>query len=734
MPNPGTTRRTLACLALLAGCAALAGCSPTVGDVVRARASGDVQALTKYLRARDPAVQASALDAIIDVGDDAVRRQIADELFAPSGDPTLAVRLARAWPRRPVILPVLWAAMTSSGASQERNALLARAASDGDRQGFGKFVADRVAARAGDLFAQPRRGSVLLGQLGDGLLERDPARVALSAALELEVESLFRGDATPEGATAFRDRTRTLAAALLVVTQTRDPADCLVVRAILPSFGRVAAALGPRSSGITFSCPMQVPAIRLAASASLTSTKQGDHGSAAPLLEAADVLALTQALGAGDDEARRLERELRGGAKAYEAEASARERMARASSRLAAALERQGDYRPIEGFIVARLEGSVYECATLRLVPSCAGLTCPTPPFVVPTGEHYLLETTQSEFTSKGRFTVLARNAGTRKVAGVDGFSRNVDVYEEIPRELEEALEVATAEMNAAQDAVADRTQDRGELVQEVVALGERWSIPSEDRDPSERARAEEAALGPGVRGGEMVNLPGGTYTMGRTGTKVTVEPFRLDATAVTVGTYQACVQAGACSEPDRGPWCAYGDEARNAHPVTCVDWKQAVTYCAWVGKRLPSEEEWEWAARGAEAATVYPWGNDEPAGQLCWSGRGNERGARGFDQTCTVGSFPGGDSPQGVKDLAGNVREWTSSGYPGAPDRVTRGSSWNYNEGKQVQVTNRIRLSPGHRAGFLGFRCARTAAPESAPASMSDPVSPAAPASGSTL
>ena len=181
-----------------------------------------------------------------------------------------------------------------------------------------------------------------------------------------------------------------------------------------------------------------------------------------------------------------------------------------------------------------------------------------------------------------------------------------------------------------------------------------------------------------------MAALPAGTFTMGERHDAVTVQPFCLDVTEVTVDAYAACARAGPCSADHPGAWtpggaslwaqstCNYGVAGRGKHPINCVDWGESATYCHAQGKRLPSEEEWEWAARGQNAGTTYPWGNAQPVLQLCWSGISNHA------STCEVGSFPKGDAPGGIHDLAGNVWEWTSSDYDaGSAARVSRGGGW---------------------------------------------------------
>jgi formylglycine-generating enzyme required for sulfatase activity len=248
---------------------------------------------------------------------------------------------------------------------------------------------------------------------------------------------------------------------------------------------------------------------------------------------------------------------------------------------------------------------------------------------------------------------------------------------------------------------------------------------------------------------GNMVAIPGGTFAMGsdskdaneneRPVHPVTVKGFRLDRTEVTVGAYAQCVRAGVCSEPD-----AYQDERGNhrifcnwkhpqnrfAHPINCVDFQQAKAFCAWAGKRLPSEEEWECAARAGSEGRTYPWGNDKPdqsrlnaCGSECPSNlvaKGFPRWSPmyevddGWPETAPVGSFLAGASKHGVLDLAGNVWEWTASeyaAYDGSQSEkkpVLRGGSWGGGDPRTERTTNRFRLEPSSRAQFLGFRCAK--------------------------
>lgn len=189
----------------------------------------------------------------------------------------------------------------------------------------------------------------------------------------------------------------------------------------------------------------------------------------------------------------------------------------------------------------------------------------------------------------------------------------------------------------------------------------------------------------------------------------VTVAPFCLDLREVTVSEYRSCVQAGHCNDSQLD--CSE-DEAnypaadRADHPINCVSWEQAVAYCSAQRKRLPREEEWEWAARGGEQDRTYPWGEASPESQLCW--RRNEG-------TCGVGSFPEGNGRWDLQDLAGNLSEWTTSlAHSQGTDRVLRGSRWADGEERLVRVAGNLfgrssrefGMESGHGSGN-GIRCA---------------------------
>jgi formylglycine-generating enzyme required for sulfatase activity len=216
---------------------------------------------------------------------------------------------------------------------------------------------------------------------------------------------------------------------------------------------------------------------------------------------------------------------------------------------------------------------------------------------------------------------------------------------------------------------------------------------------------------------GKVVVIEGGSFAMGSSEGeedekpvhRVVVASFAMDATEVTVAAYEACVQAGGCSRPDTGPHCNGGQAGKSRHPINCVDWNQATAFCAWAGKRLPTEEEWEYTARGVDSRR-YPWGDTAPDAQLCWQGTAG---------TCEVGSHESGQTPAGVQDMAGNVWEWagsqqcpyTPSGYDlreCRPSRVFRGGGWGSGEPSAMRGAARRAIDASQRNFLLGFRCAR--------------------------
>lgn len=205
------------------------------------------------------------------------------------------------------------------------------------------------------------------------------------------------------------------------------------------------------------------------------------------------------------------------------------------------------------------------------------------------------------------------------------------------------------------------------------------------------------------------VRYGGATFRMGDTGREVKVGAFFIDDIEVTVSAYAACVAAGRCTAPADKKGCNWEHPERGNHPINCVTLNQAETYCKWKDKRVPTEEEWEWAASNGERGTSYPWGNDPPRGQMCWNGAGNDKGKGNRRTTCVVGSYPKGNNAKGVKDLGGNVWEWTTSKYSADENHVVvRGFSVLDDIAGAISVF-RLRNLPTEAYSNFGFRCVRT-------------------------
>jgi formylglycine-generating enzyme required for sulfatase activity len=256
-----------------------------------------------------------------------------------------------------------------------------------------------------------------------------------------------------------------------------------------------------------------------------------------------------------------------------------------------------------------------------------------------------------------------------------------------------------------------------------------------------------------------MVAIPGGRFFMGsdddlpaeKPAHKVTLRAFCIDIHEVTADAYRACSDRGDCKRAGTtnrwegitpkeakayDPLCTAADPKKGTHPINCVDWMMADRFCRAAGKRLPTEAEWEFAARGSDGRK-YPWGDAAPTAKhlnacgaecVLW---GKRHGAPqenmyeaddGFATTAPVGSFPLGASPFGVMDVVGNVWEWTADWYgPYASDdqdeptgpssgatRVIRGGAWNGAYPDWVRPTFRFHDAPETRSHGVGFRCAK--------------------------
>jgi len=226
-----------------------------------------------------------------------------------------------------------------------------------------------------------------------------------------------------------------------------------------------------------------------------------------------------------------------------------------------------------------------------------------------------------------------------------------------------------------------------------------------------------------GRDGAPAAVIPTGTFIMGddeeSPRREIFVDAFYLDRYEVTVARYAAFMKdTGNLKPPDE--WETVDLKNGGDLPVVGVNWQDASGYCHWAGKRLPTEAEWEKAARGNDERK-YPWGNDPPTAERARYGKPYENPVY-RDGVARVGSHATDRSPFGIFDLAGNVTEWVADWFsesfpegdvrnPKGPDsgsgKVLRGASW-YEPAERLGVTKRWHANPSSRNEGIGFRCAR--------------------------
>lgn len=284
-----------------------------------------------------------------------------------------------------------------------------------------------------------------------------------------------------------------------------------------------------------------------------------------------------------------------------------------------------------------------------------------------------------------------------------------------------------------------DTVKEATEILERAKILGlddEQLALYQQLREQSEKraSAAGSVSVGAAAQDEPMALVPAGAFTMGseqgepdeRPVHQVFLEAYYMDVYEVTIGRYAKFLSATGMAPPRA--WKEMNQPQNQQRPMVMVDWADAARYCRWAGKRLPTEAEWEKAARGTDART-YPWGNGSPTalhanfGKDAWE----VYESLGYEGLMPVGILPDGQSPYGIHDLAGNVMEWVSDWddenyYKTSPARdprgpltgdkkVLRGGAWSFGSA-YLRAAKRGNYKPSDRFDNIGFRCAKTLSP----------------------
>ena len=272
------------------------------------------------------------------------------------------------------------------------------------------------------------------------------------------------------------------------------------------------------------------------------------------------------------------------------------------------------------------------------------------------------------------------------------------------------------------------KAEDRLDLASKLGLDDEQRALYDQlhERVQQERYRSREKTVLAQSHEQSMAVVPAGEFIMGSSMGEadeqpvhwVYVETFFMDKYQVSVGQYARFLEATSQEAPP--DWSIMNRSQHQKRPIANVDWPEAKAYCTWAGKRLPTEAEWEKAARGTDGRT-YPWGNEHPTKFFANVSRDNWNN---HSALTPVGTFEGGKSPYGIYDMAGNVWEWVNDWYdpdyyktspsknPTGPStgesKVIRGGSWGSGPEALRSADREIHV-PSFRGLGTGFRCAKT-------------------------
>lgn len=346
-------------------------------------------------------------------------------------------------------------------------------------------------------------------------------------------------------------------------------------------------------------------------------------------------------------------------------------------------------------------------------------------------------------------------------------------------RLLQAAVTVDPATLTPASTSAPEKKSSLGLVIGGVVAValvggGAFMALKGKNGAPTQATGTPAApAAAPAVAApavakadscpGAMFKIPAGQFYMGsddksaqdnqKPAHNVALDGFCMDSTEVTVADYLKCSQTGACRrlKPEVGykgmkpeeekaflPLCNIEAEGREMHPMNCISWRDADTFCRKNDKRLPTEAEWEYATRGPDGR-VFPWGDEKPTVShlnacdtdcVKWSKEAGvgvlvlfEKDSDGYAATSPVGKYPKGDSRFGPKDVVGNVWEWVAdfegtykaeeqknpSGPASGEKKVIRGGAWNGAREEWLHPSFRFAAEPERRHPAIGFRCAKS-------------------------